>query len=380
MKKFYIATVLVIFSLMIVGCKKKQPVVTEEPVQIQNAHHTWYYFFNNSFKQIDKLVNVPKQPQIPWTEAVRISSANNSFAVVNRLGILSFNEDKINLSTDINLFADRTAGNLVFYNETPIYSVYKSSFFNDTITDANYKKNQSEHLFLIQFDKDANVSYPVLNCQNITDEINSEITDFYWNGSDWFCSIKTITDAKNSFSYAKFHTSASLLDLSPSTAKGKISIDEISVDSFRNAKQFHEYASAPERVKSLLKGFANEKSFTVELKTESGSSPRTFTNTVASCTEKELLAKGIIAPSWSAVLFEDGTLFIEGALPGKHILRNGKPVAVRLPKLPAGFVYFDFVISGTTLYAAWEETEFYKTGRSGFLQVNLDKTLYSKLL
>lgn len=380
MKKFYIATVLVIFSLMIVGCKKKQPVVTEEPVQIQNANHTWYYFFNNSFKQIDKLVNVPKQPQIPWTEAVRISSANNSFAVVNRLGILSFNEDKINLSTDINLFADRTAGNLVFYNETPIYSVYKSSFFNDTITDANYKKNQSEHLFLIQFDKDANVSYPVLNCQNITYEINSEITDFYWNGSDWFCSIKTITDAKNSFSYAKFHTSASLLDLSPSTAKGKISIDEISVDSFRNAKQFHEYASAPERVKSLLKGFANEKSFTVELKTESGSSPRTFTNTVASCTEKELLAKGIIAPSWSAVLFEDGTLFIEGALPGKHILRNGKPVAVRLPKLPAGFVYSDFVISGTTLYAAWEETEFYKTGRSGFLQVNLDKTLYSKLL
>lgn len=380
MKKFYIATVLVIFSLMIVGCKKKQPVVTEEPVQIQNANHTWYYFFNNSFKQIDKLVNVPKQPQIPWTEAVRISSANNSFAVVNRLGILSFNGDKINLSTDINLFADRTAGNLVFYNETPIYSVYKSSFFNDTITDANYKKNQSEHLFLIQFDKDANVSYPVLNCQNITDEINSEITDFYWNGSDWFCSIKTITDAKNSFSYAKFHTSASLLDLSPSTAKGKISIDEISVDSFRNAKQFHEYASAPERVKSLLKGFANEKSFTVELKTESGSSPRTFTNTVASCTEKELLAKGIIAPSWSAVLFEDGTLFIEGALPGKHILRNGKPVAVRLPKLPAGFVYSDFVISGTTLYAAWEETEFYKTGRSGFLQVNLDKTLYSKLL
>lgn len=380
MKKFYIATVLVIFSLMIVGCKKKQPVVTEEPVQIQNANHTWYYFFNNSFKQIDKLVNVPKQPQIPWTEAVRISSANNSFAVVNRLGILSFNGDKINLSTDINLFADRTAGNLVFYNETPIYSVYKSSFFNDTITDANYKKNQSEHLFLIQFDKDANVSYPVLNCQNITDEINSEITDFYWNGSDWFCSIKTITDAKNSFSYAKFHTSASLLDLSPSTAKGKISIDEISVDSFRNAKQFHEYASAPERVKSLLKGFANEKSFTVELKTESGSSPRTFTNTVVSCTEKELLAKGIIAPSWSAVLFEDGTLFIEGALPGKHILRNGKPVAVRLPKLPAGFVYSDFVISGTTLYAAWEETEFYKTGRSGFLQVNLDKTLYSKLL
>lgn len=380
MKRFYTAAVLFIFSLMIVGCKKKQSAVNDEPIQIQNTSHSWFYFCNNSFKQIDKLANVPMQPQIPWTEAVRISSANNSVAIVNRLGVLSFDEDKINLSADINLFSDRTAGNLVFYNETPLYSLYKSSFFNDTITDPDYKKNQSEHQFLIQFDKVANISYPVLNCQNITDEINSEITDFYWNGKDWFCSIKTITDAKNTFSYAKFTTAASLLDLSPSTAKDKLLIEEISVEDFRNAKQFHEYAKAPERIKSLLKGFANEKSFTIELKSDNGSSPRTFTNNVPLCTEKELLAKGIIAPSWSAVLFEDGTLFVEGALPGKHILRNGKPVAVRLPKLPAGFVYSDFVISGTTLYAAWEETEFYKTGRSGFLQVNLDKTLYSRLL
>ena len=93
-----------------------------------------------------------------------------------------------------------------------------------------------------------------------------------------------------------------------------------------------------------------------------------------------LNAKAIIAQSWSAALFEDGTLFIEGALPGKHILREGKPVAVRLPKLPAGFKYSDFVITGSTLYAFWEETNFYTTARSGILEVNLDKSLYSKLL
>jgi hypothetical protein len=95
--------------------------------------------------------------------------------------------------------------------------------------------------------------------------------------------------------------------------------------------------------------------------------------------ETELNAKAIISQSWSAALFEDGTLYIEGALPGKHILRGGKPVAIRLPKLDKGYIYSDFVISGTTLYAAWEETDFYKIKRSGFLSVDLDSTLYSRV-
>ena len=59
----------------------------------------------------DKIANIPLQISVPWTEAVRISSANNTidedgttckaFAVVNRSGILTFEGDKINLSTDI---------------------------------------------------------------------------------------------------------------------------------------------------------------------------------------------------------------------------------------------------------------------------------------
>ena len=116
------------------------------------------------------------------------------------------------------------------------------------------------------------------------------------------------------------------------------------------------------------------------MKNAGGSSPRIYANNVAGSTEKELNATAILSQSWSAALFEDGTLFLEGALPGKHILRSGKPVAIRLPKLPVGFIYSDFVISGTTLYAAWEESSFYKTGRAGFLQVNLERTLYSRLL
>ena len=103
-------------------------------------------------------------------------------------------------------------------------------------------------------------------------------------------------------------------------------------------------------------------------------------NEIRNSNEKELHATAILSQSWSAALFEDGTLFLEGALPGRHILRSGMPVAIRLPKLPVGYVYSDFVISDTTLYAAWEESSFYETGRAGFLQVNLDRTLYSRLI
>jgi hypothetical protein len=152
------------------------------------------------------------------------------------------------------------------------------------------------------------------------------------------------------------------------------------VDFFRECKRQIDYKSAPDRIKKLLAGFDTKLPFEITVKNAGGFSPRTYENTVSNINEKELHATAILSQSWSAALFEDGTLFLEGALPGRHILRSGMPVAIRLPKLPTGYVYSDFVISGTTLYAAWEESAFYKTGRSGFLQVNLDRTLYSRMI
>ena len=58
------------------------------------------------------------------------------------------------------------------------------------------------------------------------------------------------------------------------------------------------------------------------------------------------------------------------------VLNGGKTVALKLPKLLAGYVYSGFTVSGSSLYAAWEETSFFKTGRSGFICVDLDAVLY----
>ena len=382
-----------ILPLCLLGCKKPQniPAQNAVSVEITKKNHAWFYFSNLSFHQIDKPQLVPAQAFKPWTETTRISSANNSaesndnitaFAIVNRLGVLKFNGDEIFLSPDVTLFTDRTAGNLVFMNNVPLFSVYKSSFFNDTIVDPNYKNNDSAHLFLVQFDSIAKISYPLIHSNNITSKKNSEVTDFYWNGHEWCCSIKTISDTKNEFSYVMFKPQIPLLAISPATADSSISVEDTDVDTFRECKKQLDYKDAPDRIKKLLAGFDTKLPFEISVKNAGGFSPRVYANEnqINDSKIKTLNATAILSQSWSAALFEDGTLFLEGALPGRHILRSGMPVAIRLPKLTTGFVYSDFVISGTTLYAAWEESNFYKTGRTGFLQVNLDRTLYSRMI
>lgn len=388
--KISIATsVLAVTVSALAGCSKKK-IAEENPVsvpaiEINKANHSWYYFTASGFTKVDKLQNVPQMPFVPWTETVRISSANcattagenKAFAIVNRLGILTFNDDEFTLSKDENIFTDRTAGNLIFLNETPIFSVFKSAFFNETIKDYAYKQSDSQHLFLIQFDPESKIAYPIINCNNLTNLPNSEVTDYYWDGINWTCCIKTITEIKTEFSYITWKPTPSLLTLSPVNANANISVTESSQDEFRAKKEQIDYKYAPERIKKLLGGFSAKTNFSIDVKNSGGSSWKNYKNEISS--DSELYATAILAQSWSAALFEDGTLFLEGALPKKHILRGGKPVAIRLPKLPNDFVYSDFVISGTTLYASWEESSFYNTARSGFLEVNLDKTLYSKI-
>lgn len=386
--------ILILSSLFIISCAKKNAQIQMDkelaPLEIKNQNHTWYYFTDQTYKEIDKIQHVPFKKIAPWTETIRISSANNAadsnqdickaYAVVNRLGILCFENDKISISLDKSIFDDRTAGNLIFLNNIPIYSIYKSAFFNETITDELYKSGKTDHLFLMQFDDTAKISYPIVNCSSLTDEPNSEVVDYVWDGINWLCCIKSLVEDKIIFSYITWKPTVPLLSLSPANVRNSIVISESDVDTFRAAKEERPYKEAPERIRKMLTGFSEDLPFIMEVKSAGGSSNRIYANEISDSKEKPLNSKAVLSQSWSCVLFEDGTLFMEGALPGKHILRQGKPIAIRLPRLPVGFVYSDFVISNTTMYVAWEETRFYNTGRSGFLKVDLDKTLYSKLL
>lgn len=395
MNKCFLAAIIALnlVCALFSGCKNKDKAKEDQKIVeigTQKTDHVWYYFNQDGFVQVDSPRNAPFAGSFPYTEAVRISSANNgatgldgtvkAYALANRLGVICFENDKISVAKDVNVFANRTAANLVFIDGTPLFSVYKSAFFNDTISSAAYKNDTSAHLFLVQFDDTSKISYPVINSTNLTELSNAEVTDFYWNGKEWYCCIKSVSgdaSGKTDFSYIKFTPAAPITSISPVSAEDLITVKQSSVNEFREVMNVKPYAQAPERIRNMLQNFDKTIPFIIEVKSAAGSSPRIYENEAPGSFETELKAKAIISQSWSAALFEDGTLFIEGALPGKHILRSGKPVAIRLPKLDEGYVYSDFVISGTTLYAAWEETDFYKVSRSGFLSVDLDSTLYS---
>lgn len=393
---FLFVTGLLLLCLALCACKKKEAKKSSTDiieVGAKKQDHSWYYFTQDGFAEVSSPRQAPLAGSFPYTEAIRISSANNgitgqdgsvkAYALANRLGVLCFEDDKISIAKDVNIFTNRTASNLVFIDGTPLFSVYKSTFFNDTINLEAYKKDKGSHLFLVQFDDVSKISYPVINSTNLTENPNAEVTDFYWDGSEWFCSIKSVDESKGSgrtdFTYIKFKPAAPIVSISPVTARDLITVRESDVNEFRQVMSVKSYSLAPERLRNMLKGFDNSIPFIIQVKTAGGSSARIYENEVSGSQETELKAKAIISQSWSAALFEDGTLFIEGALPGKHILRGGKAVAIRLPKLDSGYVYSDFVISGTKLYAAWEESDFYKVSRSGFLKVDLDSTLYSKI-
>lgn len=379
------------FAIMMTSCTKEKQISfapqenDSQVIEVKAQNFSWYYFTEEGFSKIDRPQNVPFTVYLPWTEARRISSSNaaveangettRGFAIVNRLGVLCFENDKITLSKDNYIFDNRTADNLIFIEGAPVFSVYKSSFFNETTKDQNYQNDDSQHLFLIQYDDKSKIAYPLLNCNNLTMEKNSEVTDFFWNGNEWICSIKTITPTKTFFNYISWNNISPILSFTPETASEGLEIKEISFDSFKEQHQILNYGNAPERIKMLLKNFSSKQSFNLDIKTAGGFSIKKYENLVEDC-KYTLSAKGLLSQSWCGVLFQDGTFYLEGALPGKYVLRMGKPIAMRLPKLPSDFIYTDFVISGTTLYAAWEQTEFYQTSKSGFISIDLNKLLY----
>lgn len=393
LKTFLYIGITLIFTVSILACgetKKTEAVATDinyenNIIEVKVKNHTWYYFTASGFAKTEKPQFAPYSSFKPWTEAFRISSANTAleangetakgFAIVNRLGVLCFENDKVTLSKDAYIFDDRTADNLLFIDNVPVFSVYKSAFFNETTNNQTYQDDETKHLFLVQYDGNTKVSYPLINCNNLVEKTNSEVTDFFWNGTNWVCSIKTIQDNRTYFNYINWTNTVPLLTLTPENATEGITIEEIDFDTFKAEHKIYPYEQAPERIKNLLKNFSNKKSFGIDVKSAGGYSIRSYEN-IAETDDPFLEAKGLLAQSWSAVLFQDGTFYLEGALSGKHILHNGKPIALRLPKLPPNYIYSDFVISGTTLYAAWEETQFYETSKSGFIAIDLEKLLY----
>lgn len=395
--------------IILQGCKKKveQPFTEKLDIKEITGSFAWYAFNADTFIRIPRISSAPTVIAKPWTESVRIaamvlqqpnsSGTPKAFATVNRLGIIAFDDDKINLYVDVNLFSTRTSVGLVFVNNTPVFSMYKSAFFNEVKDDSpffsvskkaveNYNEKQDDaniydytsnknNPFLVQFDLEQHICFPIVNTNNIALEgmgSNYEVTDFNFDGEKFVCGAKRVDENKKRvyFSYFQLTPKMPLLSITPQTAEKNIRIDSITQEDYRATFDYSDFNNAPERVKELLENLPNDASFTCNVYTAGGSSPRRYITGNGS-TMTSFSAVAHICDTYVCAMFLDGTLFFKGGLYNGHTLNNGKIFAIRLPKLPAGFVYSSMAITGNTLYAAWEENYFYKSAKSGFIKVNL---------
>ncbi len=375
--------ILQIFSICIIltACGKKQPV-SEPTMQMKqkSSDHKWFYFANDSFAEVDLPQHSAIQSLRPWTESVRICDGNVSadgkaIMLVNHLGALYFdNTDNPILIQDYQLFSDSTAGNLVFEGNVPYFTLVKNSFFNKA---ANRVQNQNQS-HIVRLSTSQKLFFPVVTYGELNIEQAGEVTNTFFDGTDWFSSVKSTKNNKVSFHYIKWKSLVDLASVQPFSRNSdstSIKVSEISESSYRNLVTPEDFSKAPPRLKNLLKSIPKDFSFLLTCHDFGGSSPRYFDNGIE---DDGTAANAIIKDNWICAVFNDGTTYFCGSLDGFPLINNGKTVAVRLPKLPQRYSYQAFAISGKYLIVAWEESDFYKTGRAGFLTVDMEKLFYTR--
>ena len=370
-------------ALLCISCSKKEKVnllpVSEEITEISvNAKdHFWYYLTENSIEEIDLPQHAPETLLKPWTEAVRISSfaslpAKNAssfdaYALVNRSGMIAFKKDSQTLYCDTSIFSLDTADSIVFSDSTPVFYLYRSTFFNEKSSSQNDTIHSSRP-FLVEFNSDSRIFYPLVSYANLNLLETDQISGFFWNGTKWACSVKSTVENGVEFSYFSWEPVIELTDLSPALNKDVFVFSSSSEAEYRGLNMPQLFENAPLKLKKLLSSIPEEFPFYVSFRDESGTSPVSYFQQGNGSVPLNACAFCAPASDYIAAVFEEGTTYLFNTA-------TEKSTAFRLPRLPAGWKYTEAAVSGQRLLAAWEENDFYKTGRAGFISVDLSVLL-----
>mgnify|MGYP006916054600 CR=1 FL=1 len=345
--------------------------------------HSWYAFSNGGFVKASLPQNSAIQSMKPWTESVRISAGatgldGNGYMLVNHVGALIF-EKKENptIINDKQLLSKSTASNLIFSGGNAYFTLSKNALFNRADDSGVFEQgaNGSNRPYLVRISTESKMLYPCITYGDLGIASGEEIAGSRFNGNEWISAIKSeeidaeTGEDKVEFRFIRWDSLQDFATLSAQTRPGKIILDECSEENYLEPNRPKDFSKAPERLKNLLSSIPDSFDYSVSLRLPGGSSPELFSHgSMASPTE----ARAIIAEDWICAIFADGTTYFSGAIgEGKHTINGGKTVAFRLPKLPKNYFYTDFCLSDNILVVGWEENDFYKTGRSGFLTVNM---------
>ncbi len=396
-RSFFSALLLIYIALMPFSCKKND-TKAEDSLSLMTIRiddpgtHTWYYLTKDGYSKTVHPSQAPRAISKLWTDATRLSSSaqknGSAYFTVNTKGLLIVDsEGNLSLKTDLKLFPEKTAGNLVMAGNNPVFHLYENTVLE---LEADPESVNTQRLadipFLAMYNTDNGTFFPGPDRNSFRFPESAEVTEVYFDGNELFLSVKNSTEKKNDFTYYKMKMPLQLSDFILSARNrntASFNLEEIDEDTYEETLTPQPFENAPERLRKLLDVIPSEFPFSVTLSGAAvdDETPRTWINNDS---PEALLETGIPTQTANAVLekdyvmalFPDGTGYFAGALPGKHILNEGKPFCFILPQLPSGFKYGVFAISGTTMTAAWEENEFYQTGRAGFIVIDLGKVFY----
>lgn len=379
-----------VLTLFVLGsCHKKDDKNTElmELRSVQKSH-TWYYFTADGFETCTIPQDAPPVPEKPWTEAVRISSAGSvpvkdalnsyyeAYAIVNHSGIIAFSDKGPEFFADRSIFSSETADSLVFSKGVPVFYLYRSTFFNQIdepfskTSDSNSKRTQRP--FLVEFNPSSKLFFPLVSYKNLRLKEEDQVTGFVWNGKTWACSAKKILEKERfEFSYFLWEPVAELSELSPAlNTEDMMVFKPSSEDEYKKIILPKLFNSSPEQVKDLLSSIPEEFPFYLIWRDESGTTPLSYYQSGNGAAPVN--AYGLTAPAsgYAVCVFADGTTYVKKA--------EENVAAFRLPLLPAGYTYGEVAVADDSLIVSWEQTSFYKTGRAGFISVNLLEVLGSR--
>lgn len=373
-KTYFVFIAVFIFTLTAVSCSsKKSGSEQQPPAKLSVKNHIWYYFTADGFEKTDLPQNAPKTAECPWTEARRISSAASSvsensgahsYAVVNKLGILSFESDGPHLYKDVSFFSEYSAGSLVFSAGKPVFNLYRSTFFNEVAASSS----NASRPFLVEFNPESGMFFPLVTYENLGLLPADQITGFFWNGTTWSCSVKKTEAGKVSFSYFFWEPPVALTELSPALSYETFIFSPCTEAQYRKINLPLLFDAAPAGLAELLSPIPEEFSFYVSWRDNSGTSPVNYFQQGSGGITLNAKAARIPVEQYTAAVFSDGTVYIKKDSAAQQ-------AAFRLPKPPAGFCYGEFAVADGMLYVAWEETSFFKTGRAGFISVGLSEVM-----
>lgn len=366
------------FTILFGSCAKNREINSSHFGEFETVKsHTWYAFNETGFEKIDLPQNAKAVVERPWTESVRISSAGSvipskdgrpkgpydAYALVNKRGLLAFANDRIDFYRDDSIFMNDTVDSMVFSGGMPVFYLFRSTFFNENL-DARSSLHQSRP-FLVEFNPSSKVFYPLVSYGNLKLGDEDQISGFFWNGNTWACASKKMSGAGVEFSFFDWQPLVALADLNPAMGQETFLFNSISEDDYKKKNMPKLLDAAPDELKKLLSSIPDEYAFYVSWRDFSGTSPISYCQMGA--TAFMLNAHGGVSPDsgYSVAVFSDGTTYV------KRLGEDKVCCAFRLPLLPSGFTYGEEAVSGNTLYVAWEESSFFKTGRAGFIAVDL---------